>query len=249
MILPDPKDAIHKAWLYRLLTEICDNAKLVKVLYFKGGTCAAMRGFLDRFSIDLDFDYVGNEKDTSSIQKNLERVFQKLGLIIKDKSARVPQYFLKYPTENKSQRNTIKIDITYPPTQANQYETVRLYDIDRVLRAQTVETMFANKLVALIERYEKNKSIAGRDLYDVRYFFIRGFRYDPAVIKERRSEKNVFDFFQVLINFIEQEITETIITQDLNALLPYEKFKKIRKILKSETLVFLRDEMQRLKDS
>ena len=56
MILLRPQDTIHKVQLTRLLTEILDNPTLSQNLYFKGGTCAAMLGYLDRFSVDLDFD-------------------------------------------------------------------------------------------------------------------------------------------------------------------------------------------------
>lgn len=41
MILTDPKDALHKAMLYRLLISILDEKNLALNLYFKGGTCAA----------------------------------------------------------------------------------------------------------------------------------------------------------------------------------------------------------------
>ena len=96
MILPNQKEAKHKAWLYRLLSEIADNQSLVSSLYFKGGTCAAMRGFLDRFSVDLDFDFIGKKNDLEPTRKQLEKIFKNLGLEIKEKSQRVPQYFLKY---------------------------------------------------------------------------------------------------------------------------------------------------------
>lgn len=56
MILPQKADALHKAMMYRLLIGLLDNAKIASFLYSKGGTCASMLGFLDRFSIDLDFD-------------------------------------------------------------------------------------------------------------------------------------------------------------------------------------------------
>ena len=246
MILPNPKDAIHKAWLYRLLSAIYDNSILASSLYFKGGTCAAMREFLDRFSIDLDFDYIVEKKDLSKIKSNLEIIFSDLGLIIKDSSKNVPQYFLKYPATKESKRNTVKIDVTMPSLKSNQYEPVRLLDIDRIVFCQTIETMFANKLVALIDRWEKNNSIAGRDLYDIHYFFLSGHRYNKDVIIERRKNKDLKFFFQELINFIQKEITETIINQDINMLLPPQKFQKIRKILKQETLMFLNDEIKRL---
>jgi len=184
MILPNKKDAIHKAWLYRLLSAIYDNKTLDQHFYFKGGTCAAMLGWLDRFSIDLDFDCKAKGKDMLRLRKELELVFKNLGLEIKDKSKNTAQYFLRYPAQ-ENERNTIKIDVTSPPPKSNQYHQFRLDDIDRIVQCQTQETMFANKLVALIDRFEKHEAIAGRDLYDIHYFFTRGFSYNSEVIIER----------------------------------------------------------------
>lgn len=241
MITPNPQDAKHKAWLFRLLGAIADNAFLVSVLYFKGGTCAAMRGFLDRFSVDLDFDYLGEKKDIVKAQKEMEKIFKKLGLEIKDKSRNIPQYFLKYEAK-QGERNTLKIDISFPPPKSNRYESVEIIEIDRIINCQTIETMFANKLVALIERYERTGSIAGRDLYDIHHFFMQDFRYDAKIIQERRGQKPL-DFIKALIEFIKKEITQTIIDQDLNTLLEPKKFQQIRKSLKQESLVFLQDEL------
>ena len=245
MILPNPKDAKHKAWLYRLLAAIYDNQVLASSLYFKGGTCAAMRGLLDRFSIDLDFGFIAPKKEIEEVKKNLEKVFKNSGLQIKDKSRRVPQYFLKYPAR-EDERNTIKIDVSMSPPKANKYELVKMAEIDRIIMCQTIETMFANKLVAAIDRYEKNNSIAGRDIYDIHHFILNGYEYDKEVIRERRK-KPVLDFFKELVEFVKKNINETIINQDINMLLPYDKFRKIRKILKQETLIFLKDELERLK--
>jgi len=296
MFLPNKKDAKHKAWLYRVLRGLYDDTFLADRLYFKGGTCAAMRNFLDRFSIDLDFDYVGQRDDFKEVQKKMEIVFNKLGLkserdcfqspdsrhfsqispatcfvsplmrhiegtsstasrlkfeknhqkrelktVPKDQSQKIPQYFLRYPAE-KNQRNTLKIDVSFPPPKANKYEAARLEEIDRIIYCQTAETMFANKLVALIERYERTKSIAGRDLYDIHYFFINNYDYDPEIIMERRQQKDV-EFLKNLQKFIEKKVTQKIIDQDINTLVTPDKFKKIRKILKPEVLMFINDEI------
>lgn len=245
MILPQAKDAVHKAWLYRVLTGIYDDAFLANALAFKGGTCAAMLGYLDRFSVDLDFDYPGERSNLDQTRIRLERVFHDLGLTIRDQSKVVPQYFLKYEALERS-RNTIKIDVALPPPKANAYEAKRFHEIDRVITCQTLEAMVANKLVALMDRYEHNEAIAGRDLYDIHHFLLKGYRYNEEVIRERTG-KNMAHFFADLIVFVEKNITDEIIAQDLNTLLPYEKFSQIRKILKRETLMFLRDEEKRIK--
>ncbi len=241
MILPKPKDALHRAWLLRTLRAIYDDAYLANVLIFKGGTCAALRGYLDRFSVDLDFDCDVNKKNLSDVRKRLESIFSDLGLEIKDQSKNVPQYFLRYPVK-KNERNTLKIDVTFPPVKSNVYEMARIPEIDKIAKCQTIETMFANKMVALIDRFEKNGSIAGRDIYDIHYFFSQGFRYNREVITERRKT-TVENFIKDLINFIEKNITLTVIDQDLNVLLDSKQFQRIRKHLKIETLMFLKNEL------
>jgi len=246
MILPDQKDAIHKAWLYRVLINFCDSPLLSSSLYFKGGTCAAMRGLLDRFSVDLDFDYVAEDDRLSDVRLEMERIFDELGMEIKDRSKMVPQYFLRYKNNRENERNSLKIDVTLPPPRSNRYEPVRLVDIDRILYCQTADTMFSNKMVALVERHEKNGSIAGRDLYDLHHFFITGQDYNRDVILERRNIERVGDYLRLLLEFITNHFTERIISQDLNMLLPYKKFRSIRKTLINETIFLLRDEIKRI---
>jgi predicted nucleotidyltransferase component of viral defense system len=245
MFLPKKEDAVHRAWLYRTLAEIYSDAYLSKTLAFKGGTCATMRGFLDRFSVDLDFDLISDKNEIPQIRKKLEKIFEKLGLEIKDSSHKVPQYFLRYPAKEDF-RNTLKIDVTTDPPKSNRYEMARLSDIDKIVKCQTIETMFANKLVALIDRYEKNESIAGRDVYDIHYFFLSGYDYDKKIIEERRKI-SILEFFNQLIEFVEKNITLTIIQQDLNILLSYEKFRQTKWHLKNEVVMFLKEEFEKMK--
>lgn len=244
MLIPRKEDTIHKAWLFRLLTAICDDAILPQALRFQGGTCSAMRGFIDRFSVDLDFDLIAEKNEIPTVRKAFEAIFEKLGLEIKDQSSKVPQYFLKYPSK-EAVRNTIKIDIFFPPAKSNKYESVLLSEIDRTFVCQTRDTLVANKMVAVMERFEKYGSVAGRDIFDIHTYFLRGFEYNGDVIKER-SGKSVTVFLEELIKFIEKHVTETLINQDLNHLLGADVFQKIRKVLKTEVLMFLKDELARI---
>jgi predicted nucleotidyltransferase component of viral defense system len=243
MLLPNPKDALHRAWLYRLLIAIYDNEYLSESLYFKGGTCAAMLGWLDRFSVDLDFDLMVDKNEMSKVRKEMEKIFKNLGMKIKDQSKNTPQYFLKYDAP-KDFRNTLKIDVTFPPPAANVYKKTRLPEIDRIINCQTIETMFANKLVAFIERFEKNNSIAGRDLYDIYRFYSQGFSYNEKVIIERRNE-NLKYFFTELLELVDKKITQTVIDQDLNTLLSFQEFKKVRKTIKNTVFIYLNGDMMK----
>jgi hypothetical protein len=100
--------------------------------------------------------------------------------------------------------------------------------------------MFANKLVTIFDRFERYGSVAGRDLFDVHIFFLRGFSYKPEIIEERTGLREK-KFFSTLTAFIRKHFTQTVIDQDLNTLLPLADFRKIRKTLKQEVLMFLMD--------
>ncbi|MDP2691755.1 MAG: nucleotidyl transferase AbiEii/AbiGii toxin family protein [bacterium] len=238
MLIPQPHDALHRAWLYRLLTAIADDSVLASLLHFKGGTCAAMRGFIDRFSVDLDFELKDSQEITLS-GKHLERIFASLGLKRDDRSNVVPQYFLKY-SNPRGGRNSLRVDITCPAPVSNTFEKVRFADIDRILSAQTLPTLVANKMVALMDRFERHGSIAGRDIYDIHQYLLKGYPFNSAVIEERRSTE-VLHFLKELSDFIEKHITLTNLDEDLNPLLPPETFRQIRKTLKRETILLLKD--------
>ena len=247
MTLPKKEDAIHKAWLYRLLEAIADDHELSQSLYFKGGTCASMLGWLPRFSVDLDFDYAlkGNDKDIRETRGRLEKIFKELGLSIKDSSKNGIQYFLKYDNPVKSARNTLKIDVSFPIFKSSKYAPKRFEEIDRILTCQTRETMFAHKLVAPLDRYEKTGSIAGRDIFDIRHFFLSNFNFDPAVIKECRGVE-AKEYLGQLYDFVEKNVNNNVITEDLSSLLPPADFQRVRKILKREVLSLLKEANQQV---
>jgi predicted nucleotidyltransferase component of viral defense system len=243
MIMVRPQDTLHKAHLLRLLTEIVDDSTLSHSLRFKGGTCAAMIGILDRFSVDLDFDLVP-QIEKHLLRKLFHDIFSRMNLSIKDESKLELEFFVKYNSKPQ-ERNTIKIDALNIHFNSSRYAPIYLSEINRTVVCQTIDTIVANKLVAPLDRFEKNKTIAGRDIYDIHHFLLHGLPYNKPLIRER-THLDCKAFFQKLIAFIEKYITETVINEDLNALLPPAEFQRLRKILKTETLLFLAQEMQRL---
>jgi len=242
MIVIKPEDSIHRSWLYKLLIEILDNKKLAASLFFKGGTCATMLGFLDRFSLDLNFD-LKNGVDKKVVRKELKKTFVVLGLKVKDESTKWLQYILKYGDwENK--RNSLKLEIVGEELKSNDYKSLYLTDIDRYAICQTIETMFANKLVAVADRFEKHGLIAGRDVYDIAHFFRQGFSFKKEVIEERRR-MDYKKYLEYLIDFVDKKITDTILVQDLGMLISSEKLRQVRKSLKSEVMMYLREEIEK----
>lgn len=245
-ILNMSKDNIkHEMIMNRLLSEILDDKYLSGSAFFKGGTCAKMLGFLDRFSVALDFD-LSEKADKDIFRQKLKKIFENLNLEIKDESKKSLQFFLKYPAE-KGFRNTLKLEILDNFYKSNIYKPFYIPDIERTAVCQTVETMFSHKLIAPIDRKEKGGSVAGRDIYDIHYFFSQGYEYLPEVIKERRGV-TLLEHFLNLKDFVEKEVTKQMIDEDLNVLLDFNKFKLIRKYLKEETLRFIEREIKLFKE-
>lgn len=236
---------LHKIQMYRLLTAILDNSILSQSLYFKGGTCASMQGFLDRFSVDLDFD-LAPKAAKKTVKKNLLSLFDSLNLQVKNPKVKSLQFILGYETKS-GLRNQIKLGIVDNEAKSSDYQPFYLPEIDRFSLCQTRETMVAHKLVAPLDRYAKYRSIAGRDIYDIHCFLANGYAYKKEVVEER-SKLPIHQYLIKLKKFIEKKVTEKIISEDLNYLLPYEKFRSVRKTLKTETLMLLNDEIKRQKD-
>ncbi len=243
MPVPRPTDAKHKAWLMRLLSGVIDREALSTQLCFKGGTCAAMLGYLDRFSVDLDFDRKAGS-DLDRLRALFHEVFNDLGLEVKDESTTTLLFHLRYETP-VGERSSVRLDVVDEAMEETICIPRYLPEVDRYMNCQTIETMFAHKLVALIDRFEKHGSVAGRDLYDINRFFLAGHRYRAEIIRARRGI-SVEEFFEVLIEFVKKHVTRTVLDQDLNTMLPSEKFQQIRYHLKQETVVFLQDELNRL---
>lgn len=242
MILPRLQDARHKNQMYRLLAAILSDNMLANRLFFKGGTCASLRGILDRFSVDLDFD-LPDKNEKTAVRVQLGTCFKKLGLIIKDQSQKHLQFFLKYEAP-QWQRNTLKLEITDIVSPKNTYEPVNLAELNLYCRAQTIETMVANKMYAAIARFKKNNTIAGRDFYDLHHFLLQGLPVNRDVVEERTGLKYA-QYLRKLIEFIQKQVTEELLYQDLNSLIPAIKLKPAIKTLKQELLVLLSDEIKR----
>lgn len=238
MILVRESDILHKFQLQQLLIAVVDDSYLSQFSCFKGGTCAEMSGFLDRFSIDLDFDLVG-QLDEKKIRSHINKITKQLDLTNENSNKESLFFNFKYKSP-PNQRNTLKFSFYPNLVVSNDYEPRFLPEINRTVRCQTLETMFANKLVAPIDRFERHDKPAGRDIYDISYFFSQGYRFKEEIIIERTGLK-VNKYIKKLIDFIEKEITQDVINQDLNTLLPLSRFNKVRKTLKRDALLYLKN--------
>ncbi len=236
MKVPKKEDIPHKIALYKLLSALLADAYVAQRIYFKGGTCASMLGYLDRFSVDLDFDIL-DKSLVPELRGKIHDIIDEVGYQIKDESQKHLQFFLKY-REAGNQRSILKLEIGDLVSGSNEYQKVHLQEIDRYCQAQTAATMFANKLVALKARWEEGKGIAGRDVYDVHYFINHNPKINQAVIEDLRGV-SLPEYLKELIQFVKERVSQKILYEDLNPMLTKDKLNRVVPSLKQETLTGL----------
>ncbi|MBN1373781.1 nucleotidyl transferase AbiEii/AbiGii toxin family protein [Candidatus Dojkabacteria bacterium] len=231
------QDMPHKIALYSLLDALLSNPVIATNIYFKGGTCASMLGFLDRFSIDLDFDIL-DKTQKPILRKAIHKIISQLGYTIKDESKEQLQFFLKY-RDIPNERNNLKLEISDLVSTKNKYKEYYLVEIDKYCQAQTIETMFANKLVALKARWDEGKGISGRDMYDIHHFFKQGYDINTPVVEELRN-CSFNKYVKELIDFITTTVSDKMLWEDLNPLVSSSKLKTVVPKIKSEVISALK---------
>ncbi len=164
----------HRDIMYNILIDIF-SSDLSKYLAFKWWTACYFLYWLDRFSTDLDFDLI---VENENIDKQMVEILKKYWEV------KIWKYDLKL-SYWKDDVN-IKIDINRNIWKNNEYEIVNFYWTD--IKIQSKSTIFANKLVVLIER------MANRDIYDIYFFFKNSFDINEKIILERtwKTKKELF---------------------------------------------------------
>lgn len=245
MLVPKPSDMRHKSQMYKLLIGIVSDPILANQLYFKGGTCAAMRGLLARFSVDLDFDLL-DKSLVSSLRGRIENLTSTLGFRLDQQSQHALQFFLKYDAPPNS-RNTLKLEINDQVSSHNEYETANLQEINLVCKTQTIGTMVANKLVATLERRERSGHVSGRDFYDLREFLVAGFPVNYKVVIERTGKK-YSDYITELLDYMKSHLSPSELMADLNPLLPPHNLRNTIDQIIPDLKMLLADELARAKE-
>lgn len=245
MLLPKSSDMRHKSQMFKLLAGILSDKVLANKLYFKGGTCAALRGLLERFSIDLDFDLLDPQL-IPSLRPMIIALTTKLGFGIEQQSQRSLQFFLKYKA-SKNSRNTLKLEITDLVSPQNEYEKINLPELNLVCQVQTVGTMVANKLVASLGRIKNNGRVSGRDFFDLREFLVAGLPINHSVVEERTGQGYTKYVAQVL-EYVRSSMSREELYQDLNPLLSPKNFKYTVNQIIPDLVILLQDELARAKE-
>ena len=225
---------IHEFHLKNLLRDIINDSKLSSSLALKGGTCLYLFYNLDRFSVDLDFDLLGDQKKFDS--SILDQIFTK-NLQIKDFHEKKWTHFWLLSYEH--QKPNIKIEVNKRHYD-NHYEPKQFYGMSIMTLDQA--SLFAHKLCAITDR----RQIVNRDLYDAWFMFNKQFPIREQIIQARMNQ-SLASYLQTLLDLIPKKVYSARILQGLGELLNDNRKRWVKEKLLTELQFQLKLKLESLK--
>lgn len=183
--------SVHKTILFQILKDIYSDTTIAPFLGFKGGTAALMFYGLDRFSVNLDFDLLDENKEGIVFEKVIS-ITKKYGTL-KESYAKRFNLFCLLSYEDKA--HNIKVEI-------NRRQFGSTFEIKTYLGISMLvmvpEDAFAHKIMAMHERIGKTS----RDIYDVWFFLEHHFPINKEIV-EKRAKISFAKLLQKCINQLE----------------------------------------------
>ncbi|MFA6073874.1 MAG: nucleotidyl transferase AbiEii/AbiGii toxin family protein [Candidatus Woesearchaeota archaeon] len=217
----------HKTILFQILKEIYSDTTIAPYLGFKGGTASLMYYDLDRFSVDLDFDLLNENKEDYIFEK-VKNIVSKFGKLKESYKKRFNLFFLVSYEESLQ---NIKIEINRRNFDS-KYEIKTYLGVSMLIMKK--EDMFAHKLMAMYERMGKTS----RDIYDVNFFLKNRFPVNEEII-EKRSGLKFKQFIKELISKLEKFDNKNILI-GLGELLTQSQKDLVKLKLREETIQLLK---------
>ncbi len=165
---------LHRTAFINALDEIYSDPQIRTLLGFKGGTAAMLFYELPRFSVDLDFDLLDQNKKDLAFAK-LKEILPKVGRV---DQAQDKYYTLFFLIDYKKGERNLKIEISKRPSKA-EYDVKNYLGLPMLVMKE--DDMAAGKLAALTTR----KRFATRDMFDAWYFLRNSWPIDEQVLKEK----------------------------------------------------------------
>jgi predicted nucleotidyltransferase component of viral defense system len=217
----------HKTILFQILKDIYVDTTLSPHLGFKGGTAALMFYGLGRFSVDLDFDLLDDNREEEVFTKVM-KIAKKYGTL---KESFIKHYNLFFLVSYNDTSRNIKIEI-------NRRQYGSRYEIKTYLgvsmQVMNIEDMVAHKLMAMHERMGKTS----RDIYDVWFFLEKRFPINKKIVEDRAKEP----FATLVASCIYQleKMDNRHILDGLGELLTPSQKNWVRAKLREETIALLK---------
>ena len=228
--------SLHKTILFQILKDVYSDTTIAPFLGFKGGTAALMFCGLDRFSVDLDFDLLDENKEDEVFEKIVE-IIKKYGTL-KDSHKKRFNLFCLLSYEDRA--HNIKVEINRRQF-GSKYEMKTYLGVSMMVMMP--EDMFAHKLMAMYERMEKTS----RDVYDVWFFLSNHFPINKEIV-EKRSGMSFHKLLTTCIKRLEKMNNNRILSGVGELLTPNQK-QWAKTKLKKEVIALLKLRLENEKKS
>jgi predicted nucleotidyltransferase component of viral defense system len=217
----------HRFFLLQLLKDIFSDPLLANSLGFKGGTAMMFFHNLPRFSTDLDFDLINQEKE-NEVYDIIREIILKYGNIHDEAKKHFgPLVVLNYGSGERK----LKIEISKRDF-GSSYTIKNLLGIN--IRVMETADMFTHKLCALVDR----NTIANRDIFDS-WFFMKNKTPLNKDIIETRMRVSMDKHLESCIRQLEKRKSKKLL-DGLGELLDDELKPFVRKDLLKETIEYLK---------
>ena len=218
--------AIHENYMKRILHWIF-GSKIGDFLWFKWWRLSYFCYNLDRFSTDIDIDIIDLDKEKEVVEI-VRGILHELW-DVKNETLGKTLHRRIFRYDEKSMN--IKVELNKRIRKANTYD---IQNIDWMkIRCMSPDSIFANKLVALYERFKN------RDLYDVNFFLKNKFPLNEGIITER-TWKNMKDFISELISILPDYYKQNNILAELWEVLTDEQKIWMKNKALDETIELLK---------
>ncbi len=217
----------HKNILLQILKDIYSDTSLSPHLGFKGGTAALLFYDLNRSSVDLDFDLLDENREVEVFEK-LQKITANYGTIV---DSRIKRFNLVSVISYSLGAQKIKVEVSRRNS-GSRYEVKTLLGISMLVMVE--EDMFANKLMAMLERVGKTS----RDIFDVYFFSKKDWEINRNIVEQRAQ----MPFKEVLIKCIEllEKMDNKHILDGLGELLIDSQRDWARAKLRTDTIFLLK---------
>lgn len=164
----------HKFFLIQMLKDIYSDPELAATLGFKGGTAMMLFHDLPRFSVDLDFNLLG-DSESRSVYDKLRQILMNYGNI-HDEAEQHYGMILVLDYEQGGRNLKLEVSIRDYPARYNLRDYLGIS-----MKVMDLEYMFTHKLMAILDR----SSLTNRDVFDTWFYMNKRLMLKKVVLDAR----------------------------------------------------------------
>jgi predicted nucleotidyltransferase component of viral defense system len=217
----------HRIHLVRILKDIYSDLELANWLGLKGGSALMFFYDLPRFSVDLDFNLINEEREKDVFEK-VRGILLKYGTI-NDEARKF--FGLLLVLDYGSGERKLKVEISNRRF-GDRYELKDLLGIK--MKVMSAPDMLAHKLCAILDR----NSVANRDIFDCWFLMNKHIPVNKTII-ETRMNMSMSAYLGKCVEMMESLKNRSLL-QGMGELVDIEMKNFVRMELKNEAIILFR---------